>query len=408
MNENIIPIEHWDQKIQQRLKALVSRKSAQTVFDLLGKKHVRLVAGAVRDSLLDRPIHDIDMATSLPAEEVLEIAKKADIRAIPTGLQHGTVTLICDNEPVEITTLRQDLETDGRHAKVVFTDSWEQDALRRDFTINAFFLDADLCLYDYTHGLDALKQKKLCFIGEASQRICEDYLRILRFFRFISQLGFSPSHEDLWAISCHLQGLDRLSRERIGAEWQKLILGVHSRRSLYYMKCYGVMLKTLPLVPNYQAYDNFQVLIKDEDIPFDFSIPIYAIGVLWLSSYGDSKRLQSMLKLSNQEVKVLSACVNEKIWPALNSENQVNWQEKVYRYGKQAVALRLIYLWAKQLLCFTQEQLIALLQQIEKWCIPVVPFKAQDLISQGIQPGKALGEKLKLLEEEWIASGFEG
>ncbi len=185
---------------------------------------LRVVGGATRNALLGRPISDIDLATPALPEVVTEIATKAGLAVHPTGIEHGTVTVVADGVAFEVTTLRRDVETDGRRAVVAFTDDWREDAMRRDFTINAIYVAPDGTIYDPVGGLADLKDQRVRFIGDANDRIREDYLRILRFFRFTAQYGQGRPDPDGFAACTALKaGLTQLSSERVGAEIMKLL-----------------------------------------------------------------------------------------------------------------------------------------------------------------------------------------
>ncbi|KJV08648.1 hypothetical protein VZ95_16455 [Elstera litoralis] len=207
----------------------------------------RFVGGAVRDALLGLPVHDIDLATPLPPETVMARARAAGLKAIPTGLEHGTITLVSGGKPFEVTTLRRDVATDGRHAIVAFTEQWLDDAARRDFTLNALYADGAGRVYDPVGGLPDLQAGHLRFIGDARARIAEDYLRILRYFRFQARYGRVPPDPGLLAILAECApGLDRLSAERIWSELKKLLACTDPRASLEAMQQSGILRRILP------------------------------------------------------------------------------------------------------------------------------------------------------------------
>lgn len=211
------------------------------------KGEARFVGGAVRDALLGLPVHDIDLATPLPPETVMARAKAAGLKAIPTGIDHGTITLISGGKPFEVTTLRRDVETDGRHAVVSFTEQWAEDAARRDFTMNALYADGAGRIYDPVGGLPDLGAGRLRFIGDARARIAEDYLRILRYFRFQARYGSNPPEPGLLAILADCApGLARLSAERIWSEIKKLLACTDPLASLEAMHETGILQRILP------------------------------------------------------------------------------------------------------------------------------------------------------------------
>ncbi|MBM3928021.1 MAG: CCA tRNA nucleotidyltransferase, partial [Sphingomonadales bacterium] len=202
------------------------RAGLDTLIDALGGgKNACFVGGAVRDALLGLPVADLDIATRLAPEDVIDALRRAGIKAVPTGLAHGTITAVIASGPVEVTTLRRDVSTDGRHAIVAFTDDWREDAARRDFTMNALYADPQTGeVFDYFDGIADLAARHIRFIGDARQRIAEDHLRILRFFRFLARFGDTPDPEGLAACTERANDLMALSRERIREEILKLLV----------------------------------------------------------------------------------------------------------------------------------------------------------------------------------------
>ena len=240
-------------RTDRRLDAAWLREGALprllAVLDRDGEE-ARVVGGAVRNTLLGEPVHEYDVATTAVPEEVVRRVQSAGFKAVPTGIAHGTVTVVIDRHPFEVTTLRLDVETYGRHAKVEFGRDWAGDAHRRDFTINALSVAADGSIYDYTNGLADLAARRVRFIGEAKTRIAEDYLRILRFFRFHAACGHGdPDHEGLHACIEARDGLDQLSRERVRMETMKLLLAARATPTLAVMSEVGLLLRVLGGVP---------------------------------------------------------------------------------------------------------------------------------------------------------------
>ncbi len=224
---------------------LLTDPAIQRLFETL--PGARLVGGCVRDSLLSRPGSDIDLATPTPPEQVAAALTKAGIKAVPTGLAHGTVTAVLEGRPFEITTLRRDLQTDGRHAEVAWTDDWQQDAARRDFTINAMSLSPDGVLHDYFGGQADLSAGRVRFVGEAEQRVAEDYLRILRFFRFQARYGAGPADPvALGAIRAGVPGLAQLSAERVWSELKRILAAPDPDEAVSLMAETGVLAAILP------------------------------------------------------------------------------------------------------------------------------------------------------------------
>ncbi|MGL4975498.1 MAG: CCA tRNA nucleotidyltransferase, partial [Bosea sp. (in: a-proteobacteria)] len=251
-------------------------------------EETRIVGGAVRNSLLGLPVNDIDMATTALPEETLRRAKAAGLRAIPTGIEHGTITVIAEGRPVEVTTLRRDLETDGRHAIVAFGRDFRKDALRRDFTVNALMLDAQRQLHDEVGGLADLAEGRIRFIGEARQRITEDALRILRFYRFHAAYGHgAPDAEGRAACIAGRAGLERLSAERIRAEMLKLVVAKGAAPALTAMADDGLLLAVLGGVAQVARFE--QVVQADDDIYRD---PVARLAMLSVSIREDALKLR--------------------------------------------------------------------------------------------------------------------
>ena len=346
---------------------------------------MRFVGGAVRDSLLSRPVVDIDIATTLPPEEVIRKAEAARLKAIPTGLQHGTVTLVSSGRPFEVTTLRRDVKTDGRRAEVAFHDDWEADAARRDFTINAIYAKADGTLFDPVGGAEDLQAGRVRFIGDAAKRIEEDALRILRFFRFHLRYGKgAPDAAGLAACRAAVDKLDILSIERIRDELMKILSADDPLPVLTIMTDIGVMTHVLP---DMRDVNRLECLIAVEQKLND---PDALRRLFTLLPDRSAVEAAIRLKLSNVEKKRLTAMA---LGPVPD-----NWRESVYRTGKQAVIDRLII--------HGPEPDPATLRTILTWSVPTFPVTGADLMKCGIPEGPELGEKLKELEERWIKSGF--
>lgn len=228
--------------------AVMQDPDLQSVFDAIeaGGHRSWLVGGAVRNALLDAPVEDLDLATDAPPDRVSELARAAGLKPVPTGIDHGTVTVVSGGRGFEVTTLRRDVETDGRHAVVAFSDDLAQDAQRRDFTMNALYADRAGAVIDPVGGLDDLRARRLRFVGDPAQRIAEDYLRILRFFRFLAWYGRDADAAAVAACRDLRNGLDRISRERIGQELRKLLTAPDPVPAVRLMQDTGVLDKVLP------------------------------------------------------------------------------------------------------------------------------------------------------------------
>lgn len=342
-----------------------------------------IVGGAVRNAVMGLPVTDMDIATDARPERVMALAEAAGLRAVPTGLDHGTVTVVSGEEPFEITTFRRDEEADGRHAKVAFTDDLAEDARRRDFTMNALYAQGDGTVIDPVDGVADARAGRVRFIEDAGRRIEEDYLRILRFFRFnaiYGRDGLDP--EALAAIAGHLDGLERLARERVGAEMRKLLAAPEPSMSLAAMAQCGVLMRVLPGA-DVSAVPVLVALETQADVPPEAMRRLALIG---------GEEVEDRLRLSKNETSVLRryrdgiAAVDD---PATLG----------YRHGAEAA--RDIVLLRMALGLPQPEDWPA---QIRRGAGARCPVTARDLMPE--YEGAALGEKLKEIEASWIASGF--
>src|SRR6185312_734032 len=274
------------------------------VLDRDGEE-ARVVGGAVRNALLGEPVHEHDVATTAVPDEVVKRVTAAGFKAVPTGIAHGTVTVVIAGQPFEVTTLRQDVETYGRHAKVAFGRDWAGDAHRRDSTINALSVTADGTIHDYTGGLADLAARRVRFIGEARTRIEEDYLRILRFFRFHAAYGHGdPDRAGLRACIEGRDGLDQLSRERVRMEMMKLVLAARATPTLVVMSEAGLLMQVLGGVAYLAA---FEMMTKVEAAAGFEPDAARRLGALGVAVAEDAERLWQRLRLTNAEHARLSA-----------------------------------------------------------------------------------------------------
>jgi len=363
----------------------------------LGEDNLRLVGGAVRDSLLGREIKDLDAATSLAPEDVLDRLSKAGIKCVPTGLKHGTVTAVFPDRAIEITTLRPDVETFGRHAKVAFHSDWEADAARRDFTVNALYLSLKGELFDYYGGEEDLRQGKVRFIGDARERIREDALRIFRFFRIHAHYGRGEPDVEGLAACRELAGLaENLSIERIRDEMLKLLSAPDPVPLLRAMDQAGV-LKMIPVTfPN---FDRLEALVKVEEVA---GSPSALRRLFAFAADGDAaEALGKTLRMSGVEVRRLVAMADPegRVFPDMGRRGL---RAAVYRFGRQTVIDRL-YLAVRP---SGIAELIADLETVRSFVLPIFPIKGRDLQAQGVPDGEEMGERLAALEEAWVTSDF--
>ncbi len=370
----------------------------------------RVVGGAVRNTLLGIPVSDIDIATtSLPGETVKR-AEAAGFKTVPTGIEHGTITVIAGGHPYEVTTLRADTEHDGRRAKVEFGRDWTTDAQRRDFTINALYCDASGSVFDLVGGLADVETRTLRFIGDAEDRIREDYLRILRFFRFFAWYGDGrPDPAGIRACARLKDGIARLSAERVWAEIRKLLSAPDPSRALLWMRQTGVLSMVLPESDKW-GIDAIHGLVVCE-AAFQWQ----ADPVLRLEAIvpPDAERLSAMaarLKMSNAERTRLELfAMTAPVEPGLADKKL---REQLYFGDAQAIVDRLRLQIASARGKETVQALehtgglTRLLDIAHVWQRPVMPVGGSDLLALGMAPGKALGDRLAGLERDWVASGF--
>ncbi len=353
------------------------------------------VGGCVRNSLMDEVPTDIDIATSYIPDDVIKILKKTDIKTIPTGIKHGTVTAIKNNIHIEITTYRNDVVTDGRHAKIQFSDNILDDAKRRDFTINALYMDAKGQIYDpLDQGIDHLQQRKICFVGEASNRIKEDYLRILRFFRFEAQYGLGEIDANM-VKACHdnKNGISQLSRERITQEFLKIIKADRAPEVLDVMFGAGILCEIK--AKNYKV-DDLQRLIQFQKKYNDSEDKFMVMVRYFIVSGGRAIFHDKILNFSNEQIKFLiklEVICNKDFY---KDEKVV--KKLMLNYGRDLSLHGYIILLAQQKIDYNDD----LYQIITKWDIPTCPITGEDLIKEGYKTGPELGQELQRRKEEWF------
>jgi poly(A) polymerase/tRNA nucleotidyltransferase (CCA-adding enzyme) len=352
----------------------------------------RIVGGAVRDLLADRPVSDVDVATPTPPEQVVERLKAAGLRAIPTGIAHGTVTALAEGGAVEVTTLRQDVETDGRHAVVAFTEDFAVDAARRDFTINAMSLGPDGTLYDYFGGANDLAAGRLRFVGTPAGRIAEDYLRILRFFRFHLRYGReAPDGETAAALAAAAPQLTTLSAERVWLETGKILSVADPRPELTLMAELGVFQVLLP-----EAAADWPARmdrLADVRAPED---PVLRLAAL-IAEPAAADRVARRLKLSNAERERLAALLADPL-PAPEASDVVLRQV--------AAESPIPILIGRSFLRHPAGEMAAAFRgRLAGMDPPVFPLQGRDGVALGVKPGPALGRALREVRDWWIARG---
>jgi poly(A) polymerase len=367
-------------------------------------EEARVVGGAVRNALLDLPSDEIDVATTALPKEVTRRVTAAGYKAVPTGIEHGTVTVVVGNAPFEVTTLRQDVETDGRHAKVEFGRNWRADAERRDFTINAFSVTPDGTVYDYVGGLADLAERRIRFIGDPRRRIAEDYLRILRFFRFHAAYGTSchPYAEGIAACIAGRDGLDQLSRERVRQELMKLLVAPHALPSLISMADGGLLLRVLGGVSYLSSFEMMAKVEAAAGLPPD---PVRRLGALGVAVVEDAERLWQKLRLSNVEHARLMAMGEgwRLMSPAIGDAER---RALVYRLKPHIYSDRALLAWSRAEAGAHDRVWLDFVTLPQRWTAPAFPIKAADFIKRGIERGPALGVVMRAAEEAWIKADF--
>lgn len=357
----------------------------------------RFVGGAVRDAVLGRAVKDVDIATSLPPEEVLERLKKAQVKAIPTGVEHGTVTAVCHGRPFEITTLRHDVETDGRRAKVAFTQDWEADAARRDFTMNALYADEDGQVYDFFNGVEDAKAGRIKFIGDPLERIQEDALRILRFFRFQATYGKdTPDEAGLNACIERRLSLKGLSRERIRDELFRLLSADDPLDVFTLMLSHGILDGVVPEERDLTALTHLVALERD----FDKPDPLRRTVALLPKDINTVWDVCKRLKLSNKDVKRAKAMVPGDIAVAPEMGEGLI-KAAIYYLGTDVFKDRLLLAAQKG------DDLKAHFALIDHWSPPRFAIDGRDVMQLGLADGPEVGAMLRRLEALWVESGFE-
>jgi poly(A) polymerase len=362
----------------------------------------RFVGGCVRNTVMGREVEDIDIATQLTPDRVIGIAQAAGFAAHPTGIEHGTITVVVDHKPFEVTTLRRDVSTDGRRATVAFTESWEQDAERRDFRMNALYADALGQIYDPTGGgLDDARAGRVIFIGDASTRIKEDYLRILRFFRFNAWYARTPiDPHGLQACADLVAGLDSLSVERVWNETKKLLAAPDPRAAWEGMNAIEVRVRALPELDNHPRLRALMALEVDLMLPVDAMTRVAAA----LEDQESARALTRRLKLSNEERDRLVAALGDDI--KISSYMSLREMRRaIYKLGNEAFGDRILLAWASAG-GEKAQQWRALLAHAKMWKPPKLPLTGDEVMAAGVPTGPKIGVVMREVEDWWIDADF--
>jgi poly(A) polymerase len=367
-------------------------------------EEARVIGGAVRNTLLGLPRGDIDIATTCVPNEVIRRAIEAGFKPVPTGIEHGTVTVIANARTFEVTTLREDVKTYGRKAAVRFGRDWRRDAERRDFTLNALSASSHGTVYDYVGGLDDLKTRRVRFIGDASQRIREDYLRILRFFRFHAAYGEGGPDEDaLVACIRERSGLEQLSRERVRAELMKLLVAKRAAATLEVMADSGILLQVLggvPIVPAFARMADIEAALqRAED-------PVLRLGAIAVLVAEDAVRLTERLRLTNVERDRLLSAANVwfRVEECIREPHML--RALLYRLGETSYRDALLLAWVRFGAAVESNDWASAFALPDRWRPPAFPIRAADFIERGIARGPRLGAALSDAEAAWVAAGF--
>jgi tRNA nucleotidyltransferase/poly(A) polymerase len=377
-----------------------------------GGEEARIAGGAVRNALLGEAAGDVDIATTTLPDETIARAERAGFKAVPTGYEHGTITVVAEGVPHEVTTLRADVETDGRRAKVRFGRDWAQDAARRDFTINALYATADGTVIDLVGGLADIGTRTLRFIGDPEDRIREDYLRILRFFRFFARYGAGrPDAEGLKACARLKEGLDGLSAERVWSELKKLLSAADPSRALLWMRQSGVLTRILPESEKWGIDAVHGLIAAERDLGWAPD-PVLRLASMVPPDAQRVRDLAQRLRLSNADRDRLAAWATAPSPTPTTTETEL--AKLAYRAGRAGIAdrLALSLASARSRAAADDKAMIEaggysrLRRFLDGWQPPKFPLSGADLVALGVPAGPKMGNLLRDLEEAWIDAGF--
>ncbi len=360
------------------------RADLAALIAAIGPDNARYVGGAVRDTLLGLPVKDIDIATPLEPDEIIARTQAAGIRTVPTGIAHGTVTAVLPSGPVEITTLRRDVATDGRHATVAFATAWRDDAARRDFTINALYADpASAEISDFFGGLDDLTARRVRFIGDARTRIREDHLRILRYFRFQARFGSLPGDAEAEAACAELAAtLKGLSRERIGMEMMNLLGLPDPAPVVARMADLGVLAVILPEADAAALAR----LVAEEAVQAVAPDALRRLAALLPAEPALAEHIAARFRLSGAQKKRLALAAGR-------NEDSTNARALAYRLGVAAATDRLLLTGHST-------------EPLREWTVPVFPLKGGEIVAAGVTAGPEVARILQQVQAQWVSQGF--
>ena len=394
--------------LSNKIKNLTNNTPVRKIFEAINEyseeSEIRYVGGCVRKIINNEKVDDIDLATNLVPEQVCEVLKKKEINYYESGIDHGTITALIDNYKFEITTLRKDVSTDGRHAKVEFTNNWKDDASRRDFTINAIYSDAEGNLFDPYNGKKDLEEGCINFIGDVNKRIQEDYLRILRYIRFFLNYSKQPHNSEiLRKLKINIGGVSKLSKERLLDELKKIFKLDTLEKLINEKLSLELILIIFPELKNYNLFNKLNSEKKNvlREVDFIFLLSLMIIDNsdnvdYFLYKYNLSKKDQ-------KRIKIIDSFFKDKF--NLKKFTQYNFNEYFYYEGNQAVldVLRFKVIKSKKI----DKSLIELIEYYKNKPIPKMPIGAELLMQKyKIPEGKQLGVKLKKIEVEWVKNNF--
>ena len=386
--------------------AWLTRPETRAVLDALRQDgfEARIVGGAVRNALMDLPVKDLDIATTAPPEDVVRLAEAANLRVVPTGVAHGTVTIISGRQPFEVTTLRRDIETFGRHARVTFTSDWAEDAARRDFTLNALYCDAAGTLHDPLGGYADLVARRVRFIGRAEDRIREDYLRILRFFRFTAEYADgAPDAAGLDASVALAEGLAQLSGERIRAEMLRLLAAPHAVETVSIMAAVGIVDRLIGAQCNVRLLARLASIEAAHQRAPDALLRLAALAGPSAGAGPDA--LARRFRLSNAEAERLArvAFPDRALLPETDEREA---RAYIYRFGADTFRDGVLMAWAASEAPADDPHWQARFRLPERWSAPELPVRGADLLARGLAEGPAIGRVVRAFEDWWIAHDF--
>ncbi|HEX6860655.1 MAG TPA: CCA tRNA nucleotidyltransferase [Caulobacteraceae bacterium] len=381
--------------------------ATRAVMDALAAKGgegcARFVGGCVRNTLMKKPVGDIDIATTLTPDEVTQALEAAGLRAVPTGLEHGTVTAISGKKPYEITTLRRDVETDGRRAVVAFTTDWAEDAERRDFRLNALYADTDGAVFEpVAGGIEDARAGRIVFVGDAEQRIREDYLRILRFFRFHAWYGRGePDAAALAACARLKDGMANLAAERIAKELLKLLAADDPRPAVRLMAATGILRHVLPQAGSLARFEALVAIETEQLFENDADLRLAALLPDRLEA---AQETAERLRLSNAQRDRLAGALGESPHRIVSYLSPREARQRVYALGRQAFSDRVKLAWAASGKAASQWRALLMLGQT--WTAPAFPITGEEVMAAGVPKGPLVGEVLREVEAWWIDNDF--